>query len=98
MPNARIYRPARTAMQSGRAKTKEWLLEFEPRAAKRPDPLMGWMGSTDTLGQVTLSFDSQAEAVAYAERHGIAYDLEAPHTTKLKPKSYADNFRFDRIR
>jgi hypothetical protein len=85
-------------MQSGRAKTKDWILEFEPRDAKRPDPLMGWAGSSDTLGQVTLSFDTQAEAMAYAERHGIAYDLEAPHATKLKPKSYADNFRFDRIR
>ena len=98
MPSARIYKPARNAMQSGQAKTKEWILEFEPRDAKRPDPLMGWAGSSDTLGQVTLSFETREEAVAYAKRHGIDFAIERPHTTTLKPKSYADNFRFDRVR
>ena len=98
MPSARIYKPARTAMQSGQAKTKEWVLEFEPRDAKRPDPLMGWAGSSDTLGQVTLQFATREEAMAYAKRHGIDFQLEMPHTSKLKPKSYADNFRFDRVR
>jgi hypothetical protein len=98
MPTARIFKPARNAMQSGKAKPKEWILEFEPRDAKRPDPLMGWAGSSDTLGQVTLRFATREEAIAYAEKRGIDYELEMPHTTKLKPKSYADNFRFDRIR
>src|SRR5690606_35266544 len=98
MPSARIYKPARTAMQSGRAKTKDWILEFEPKDPKRPDPLMGWMGSSDTLGQVRLSFETREEAVAYAKRHGIDFTLERPHTTKLIPKSYADNFRYDRVR
>ena len=98
MPSARIYKPARTAMQSGRAKTKEWVLEFEPREAQRADPLMGWAGSSDTLGQVTLQFATREEATAYANKRGIAFDLEMPHATKLKPKAYADNFRFDRVR
>jgi hypothetical protein len=98
MPSARIYKPARTAMQSGRAKTKDWVLEFEPRDAKRADPLMGWAGSSDTLGQVTLSFATREEATAYANKHGIDFNLEMPHATKLKPKAYADNFRFDRVR
>ncbi len=95
---ARIYRPARNAMQSGRGRTKHWILEFEPLDRKRPDPLMGWLGSSDTLGQVTLTFDTREEAEAYAKKHGIEYTVEMPHTTKLKPKSYADNFRFDRVR
>jgi hypothetical protein len=98
MPSARIYKPARNAMQSGKAKTKEWILEFEPRDATRPDPLMGWAGSSDTLGQVTLFFHTREDAIAYAKKRGIDFELEMPQTTKLKPKSYADNFRFDRIR
>jgi hypothetical protein len=98
MPSARIYKPARTAMQSGRGKTKDWILEFEPREAKRPDPLMGWAGSSDTLDQVTLYFDTREEAVAYAKRCGIEFTIEMPHATKLKPRAYADNFRFDRVR
>jgi hypothetical protein len=98
MPRARIYKPARNAMQSGRANTKEWVLEFEPRDAQRADPLMGWAGSSDTLGQVTLQFATCEEAIAYANKHGFAFDLEMPHATKLKPKSYADNFRYDRVR
>ena len=98
MPSARIYKPARNAMQSGKANTREWTLEFEPRDAKRLDPLMGWAGSSDTLGQVSLHFTTRDEAIAYANKHGIDFELEMPHTSKLKPKSYADNFRFDRIR
>ena len=95
---ARIYQPARNAMQSGRANTKAWVLEFEPRDAQRADPLMGWAGSSDTLGQVTLHFATREEAMAYANKRGFAFDLEMPHATKLKPKAYADNFRFDRVR
>ncbi len=95
---ARIFRPAKTAMQSGRAKTKAWILEFEPSSAKRPDPLMGWAGSRDTDGQVQLRFASQAEAIAYADRYGIAYSLAEPHAARIKQKAYADNFKFDRVR
>jgi len=85
-------------MQSGRAKTHEWLLEFEPSAAKRPDALMGWAGSSDTGGQVRLKFKSQTEALAYAAQHGIACEIAAPQSVRIRPKAYADNFKFDRVR
>ena len=95
---ARIFKPARTAMQSGKAKTKAWVLEFEPAAAKRPDPLMGWAGSSDTAGQVQLAFATSSDAEAYARRVGLDYTVDEPHLSGLKLKAYADNFRFDRIR
>lgn len=88
----RIYKPAKTAMQSGRGKTKDWILEFEPRSASRPDPLMGWVGSADTRRQVRLSFDTADEAISYAEKHGYAYTVEKPKDRRIRPKSYADNF------
>ena len=94
---ARIFRPAKSAMQSGQARTKDWLLEHEPDAPRVIDPLMGWTGSADTRSQVRLSFDTLEEAVAYAERNGIAYRVEAPKARKAIRKSYSDNFRFGRI-
>jgi hypothetical protein len=95
---ARIYIPTKTAMQSGRANTRKWVLEFEPKDARRADPLMGWVGSRDTEGQLRLRFDKREEAVAYCERHGIDFAVTAPETAPLKIKAYADNFKFDRIR
>ena len=96
MAIARIYKPAKTAMQSGRAKSQEWRLEFEPASARTIDPLMGWTSSTDMNGQVRLSFDTQAEAVAYAERHGIAFRVYEPQQPPLILKAYADNFATNR--
>lgn len=93
---ARIYRPSKTAMQSGRARTKMWVLEFEPESPRTPDPLMGWTSSSDMRSQVELEFDTAEEAVAYAEKHGIPYQVFEPRPPKVRPKSYADNFRFDR--
>ena len=93
---ARIYRPARTAMQQGRARTAMWQLEFEPQAAKRHDPLMGWVGSGDTIQQVRLRFDSEEAAIAYCEKNGLDYVLLEPHERKFRPKSYADNFRWNK--
>jgi NADH dehydrogenase ubiquinone Fe-S protein 4 len=93
---ARIYRPAKTAMQSGKALTHKWLLEFEPEAAPKIEPLMGWTSSGDMRQQVRLEFDSREEAVAYAEKHGIAYQVFEPHRSTAKARSYSDNFRFDR--
>jgi len=93
---ARIFRPAKTAMQSGRAKT-DWVLEFEPSAARRSDPLMGWTVTTDTeSSQVRLSFETKEEAVSYAKRHGIAFQLFDPKPAKRIIKAYADNFAFGR--
>lgn len=89
---ARIYQPAKTAMQSGKAKTAAWILEFEPASARSPDPLMGWTSSSDMNGQVRLTFDSQEAAVDYAERHGIAFRLTEPNARPMILKAYADNF------
>jgi hypothetical protein len=96
--HAQIYRPARTAMQSGKGKTREWVLDFDPSRAKHPDPLMGWSGGGDTLAQVSLRFATRDEAEAYARRHGIEYAVAEPHAPKLRIKAYADNFRFQRAR
>ncbi len=93
---ARIYRPAKTAMQSGKAKSQDWRLEFEPASARFQDPLTGWTGSTDMNGQVRLTFETQEEAVAYAERHGIPFRLHEPRDPPLIIKAYADNFAPDR--
>lgn len=93
---ARIYQPAKTAMQSGRAKTRYWLFEYTP-TPKQIDPLMGWTGSVDTLGQLRMRFPSQEAAVEFAEERGIPYEVEAPHARNYQLKSYADNFRFDNV-
>jgi hypothetical protein len=90
---ARIYQRPKNAMQSGKARTGDWILDFAPREAKRPDPLMGWAGSGDTQQQVQLSFASREEAQAYAERHGIEARVHAPPPRRLKIQAYADNFR-----
>ena len=93
---ARIYRPSKTAMQSGKAKTQEWMLEFEPASARRPDPLMGWTSSADMTGQVHISFETKDQAIEYARRHGIAFRVFEPHEPRLILKAYADNFAFGR--
>jgi hypothetical protein len=93
---ARIYQPAKNAMQSGKARSHGWLLEYEPESAKKPDPLMGWTSSRDMRQQVSLEFDSQEEAVAYADKNGIPYQVFEPHKPAAKAKSYSDNFRVDR--
>jgi hypothetical protein len=93
---ARIYRPARNAMQSGKARTKQWLLDYEPESPRTIDPLMGWTSSNDMRQQVSLEFDTAEEAVAYAKAHDIPYQLFEPHVPTPKPKAYSDNFRFDR--
>ena len=90
--SARIYKPAKTAMQSGTAKTKEWVLDYEPEQPREIEPLMGWTSSTDTNQQISLHFDTKEEAVAYCERHGIAYEVFRPEPTTSPTISYADNF------
>ena len=95
---ARIYRPARNAMQSGKANTKCWVLEFEPAAPKAVDPLMGWVGSADTRAQLKLKFASKEDAAAYAEREGISYHMvEERPLRPVRAKNYADNFRTDKV-
>ncbi len=95
---ARIYRPAKNAMQSGAAKTKRWVLEYELASARRPEPLMGWVSSGDTLNQVRLFFAEKDEAIAYAEKHGLAYTVAEPHERVIKPNNYVMNFKPDLVR
>jgi hypothetical protein len=92
---ARIFLKPKTAMQSGPA-GRDWLLEFAPSEKRHADPLMGWIGSGDTEAQLRLHFASRDDAVAYAEREGIAYEVELPRVRVVKPKSYSDNFKFGR--
>ena len=93
---ARIYKPARTAMQSGTAKTKEWVLNFEPEQRRAIDPLMGWTSSGDMKQQVHLQFDTKEEAIAYCERNGIAYEVFETPPQKRARISYSDNFAYTR--
>ena len=96
VPSVRIYQPAKNAMQSGRAMTRAWIVEYEPSDAVRPNALMGWAGSGDTRRQVRLSFDSRDEAIAYAKKRGLDYEVLAPRERTLRPRAYSDNFRADR--
>ena len=98
MAQARIYQPARTAMQAGWVNTRKWVLEFESEGAKRADPLMGWIGSADTRGQVRLKFDSRDEAVDFAKRNALTFEVYEPRALRVRPKIYADNFRYGRVR
>ena len=93
MTIARIYRPAKNAMQSGLAGIKSWVLDFEPSEPRQVEPLMGWTSSGDTRLQVRLRFDSKDEAIAYAARAGLAYRVETPKPSSRKFVSYSDNFR-----
>jgi hypothetical protein len=95
---ARIYQPARTAMQSGMAKTRQWILEFAPAEAREVDPLMGWTGSGDTQAQVRLRFESREAAEDYARVKGIDYAVTMPHQRRanVRPRGYGENFATDR--
>lgn len=94
---ARIYKPTRTAMQSGTALTKEWLLEFMPSAPLFVDPLMGWTGQSDTTQEISLFFHTKEEAIEYAARNGIEFEEFEPKTRVVTPKTYAANFAFKKI-
>ena len=90
---ARIFQKPKNAMQSGRAGTQRWVLEFAPAEARKADPLMGWAGSGDTQRQLRLRFASREEAVAYAEKNGIEVEITPTPERRLKIQAYADNFR-----
>jgi len=94
---ARIYKPAKTAMQSGDARTKNWVLDYEPEQPRRVEPLMGWTSSTDMRQQVRLRFVSKEDAIAYCEKNGIPYQVTEPHKRAEKKIVYADNFSFRRM-
>lgn len=90
---ARIYQRPKNAMQSGKALTDQWILEFEQSEARQPDPLMGWTGSGDTQAQVVLSFATRDAAQAYAAKYGIPARVHATPPRALKLQAYSDNFR-----
>lgn len=98
MPTVKIYRPTKNAMQSGRANTRRWVLEYEAERAKFIDPLMGWTGSDDTKNQIKLRFETREDAIAYAERKGLSYRVDEPKERVIRPKNYAANFSPDRFR
>jgi hypothetical protein len=95
---ARIYKPAKTAMQSGMARTHLWRLEFDAAGTRFIEPLMGWTGTTTTRDQSILRFESKEAAIAYALKHGIEFEVEEPHQRILNRRAYADNFSYTRIR
>ncbi len=96
MTTARIYKPSRSATQSGKGRTKDWVFEYAPAAPRQVEPLMGWTSSTDTLSQVRLTFDTKEDAIAYATRHGIPFTVEEERPRKIPKKSYSDNFKYGR--
>jgi ETC complex I subunit conserved region len=93
---ARIFKPAKNAMQSGKAATREWRLDYEPEQPRAVEPLMGWTSSGDMKQQLSLRFDTKEEAVAYCERHGIPYQVFEPKELVRRQAAYADNFSFRR--
>ncbi|MCR9214730.1 MAG: ETC complex I subunit [Proteobacteria bacterium] len=95
---ARIFKPAKNAMQSGRKGTKHWRLEFAPAAHKFVEPLMGWTGSSDTSEQVEIDFDDKESAIAFCEANNIDFTVFEPKKRRLHLKAYADNFSYTRVR
>lgn len=95
---ARIYRPAKSAMSSGQAKTREWVLEFASDSRREIDPLMGWTSSSDTQSQVKMHFDTKEAALDYAEEHGIDAVVQDPKVRKqnIRARGYGENFATDR--
>lgn len=95
MKRARIYKPTKTAMQSGKRNTKNWCLEFIPRDTRFVEPIMGWTGSADMYAnEVKLFFTSKDEAINYAQRNGVEFELHEPNQQPIKIKSYSDNFKY----
>jgi hypothetical protein len=92
--NVKIFKPSKSAMQSGHGKGEDWLLEYESETARKPEALMGWTESGDTLNQVSLKFVSLEDAVAFATRKGWNYTVLPPRSRKVKPRNYGDNFRY----
>ena len=92
MPKALIYKPSKTAMQSGRGRTKKWVLEFVKMSPLKTESLMGWVSSSDMNRQVQLNFATAEEAIAYAQHHGLEYTVRPYQEKRLVPKNYASNF------
>ena len=96
--DARIFKPKRSSMQAGRGNTQKWVLEFIRDGERSTDPLMGWTSIDDTAGQIRLEFETRDQAIAYARREGLTFQVEEPREQKLLVKSYAQNFDAGRKR
>ena len=96
MAAVRVYQPRKNAMQSGRARTRSWVVEFEPGARGKNDDLMGWAGAGDTRNQLRMVFESRDDAVAFCKKQGLEFQLTEPKSRTTKLKSYSDNFNFYR--
>ena len=94
MMDVKIYKPSKNVMQSGKAKTNFWVLEYELETARRPEPLMGWTSSGDTLGQVRLKFPTKQDAEAFAQDKGWSFTTLPEHQRIVKPRNYTDNFKY----
>ena len=94
MQQVRIYSPSKNAMQSGRAGTGGWVLEYETATPRCPESLMGWTASGDTLNQVRLGFDTMEDAVDFARKKRWGFVVQPVHGRKVKPRNYGDNFRY----
>lgn len=94
MKRVRIFKPSASAMQSGQAKTDQWVLEFDKIAQREPEDLMGWTASGDTLNQVQMRFDSKEEAIAFADQKGWDYIALKSRDKKIKPRNYMDNYKY----
>lgn len=90
----KIYQPVKNATQSGRAKTKKWLLEYDLETKRQPEALMGWVASGDTLNQVRMGFATKEDAIAFATKKSWAYTVIEPHKRVLKGRTYMDNFKY----
>ena len=95
---ARIFQPTKTAMQSGHANTKNWVLEFAPESARGIDSLMGWTSSSDMNSQIQLRFSNKEAAAAFAEKHGLPYRVDEPKRRDTHKRAYADNYRYDKVK
>ncbi len=93
---ARIFRPAKTAMQSGKLNSQDWVLVYAPQSARKVEPLMGYTSSSDMLSQIKLKFATKELAIDYAERNGIGFQVSEPHEPKRRRVSYSDNFSHTR--
>ena len=90
---AKIFKPVKSPTQSGRAKINKWILEYDLETKRQPEALMGWVASGDTLNQVKITFDTEEEAIAFADKKGMQYAIVEPQARRLKPRTYLDNFK-----
>ena len=93
---AKIYQPSKSVTQSGRKKNSNWILEFPRSSSTTIDPVMNWTSSSDTQNQVKIKFSSKELAIAFAKKNSIDYTIRETKKSRIKPKSYSENFLYDK--